>query len=216
MHAFSQSQAQAPAPVAMAVLGDSLACGLGASAPELGLTHLLHGRLRAQCPESALFSFAVPHSTMGDVLRHQVPKLRCITSDLVIVIAGANDLRYTRDVLIITKRFRHLLESIHRAAPNAQIVAGGMPDVTQTIGVPRLLKAPIQRLCARLNERMRSIASVMGDGFIDLFAFTNAPLCEGVQYLCEDGFHPNDFGYAEIAERAYPELARAVGRALKA
>jgi lysophospholipase L1-like esterase len=196
----------------MAVLGDSLAFGLGASAVDLGLAHLLHARLRANRPASTLFTFAVPHSTMGDVLRHQVPQLRGLRVDLVLVIAGANDLRYTRDVLVVTRRFRSLLEAIHQAAPDAEVVAGGMPDVTQTIGVPRLLKAPVQRLCARLNERMRQIVNERGDGFLDMYEYTNAPLCDDADYLCDDGFHPNDFGYAEIAQRAYPTLAAAVER----
>jgi len=215
MHAYPQPLRE-PRPLSVAVLGDSLACGLGASMPEKGLAQLLHATLRAQRPASTLFSFGVPHSTMGDVLRHQVPQLRAVPADLVIVIAGANDLRYTRDVLVITRRFRALLEAIHQAAPNAQVVAGGMPDVTQTVGVPRLLKPAVQRLCARLNERMRGIAESRGDGFIDLFAFTSAPLCCDADYLCADGFHPNDFGYAEIAQRAYPAIAQAVERAVAA
>jgi len=215
MHAFPQPLGQ-PDPLSMAVLGDSLAYGLGASTTEAGLAHLLHAQLRAQRPGSALFSFAVPHSTMGDVLRHQVPQLHGVRTNVVLVIAGANDLRYTRDVVVILRRFRNLLDAIHDAAPDAQLIAGGMPDVTQTVGVPRLLKAPIQRLCERLNERMRRIAISRGDGFLDMFAFTNAPLCAGAEYLCEDGYHPNDFGYAEIAQRAFPEIAAAVERLLSA
>src|SRR5690348_13898768 len=215
MHALQQPLGQ-PSPLSMAVLGDSLAYGLGASTTESGLAHLLHAQLRAKRPASTLFTFAVPHSTMGDVLRHQVPRLRGMCADVVLVIAGANDLRYTRDVLVITRRFRHLLKSIHEAAPQAQLVAGGMPDVTQTIAVPRLLKPPVQRLCERLNERMRAIALGLGDGFLDMFAFTSAPLCEGAQYLCDDGYHPNDFGYAEIAQRAYPAVEAAVERLLSA
>ena len=215
MHAFSQPLPQ-PAPLAMAVLGDSLAYGLGATTVEAGLAHQLHAQVRVERPACSLFTYAVPHSTMGDVLRHQVPQLRTVSVDVVLVIAGANDLRYTRDVLVIARRFGALLEAIASAAPGAQIVAGGMPDVTRTIAVPRLLKAPIQRLCGRLNERMRQIARSSGHGFIDMFAFTSAPLCDGIEYLCGDGFHPNDFGYAEIAKRAYPEIAAAVQRALSA
>ncbi len=215
MHALTQPLGQ-PAPLSMAVLGDSLAYGLGASSRESGLAHLLHAQLRANRPASTLFTFAVPHSTMGDVLRHQVSQMHGLSVDLVMVIAGANDLRYTRDVLVIARRFRNLLEAIHEAAPQAQVVAGGMPDVTQTIGVPRLLKTPVQRLCERLNHRMRQIAISAGDGFIDMFEFTSAPLCAGAEYLCEDGFHPNDFGYAEIAQRAYPALAAAVERLFSA
>lgn len=213
MHAHPQPLSQ-PEPLSMAVLGDSLAYGLGATTLEAGLAQQLHAHLRAERPASTLFNFAVPHSTMGDVLRHQLPKLHGLHTSLVLIIAGANDLRYTRDVLVITRRFRHLLDSIHRVAPNAQLVAGGMPDVTRTVGVPWLLKAPVQRLCGRINDRMRHIARSNGDGFIDLFEFTRAPLCEGTEYLCDDGFHPNDFGYAEIARRAYPEIAAAVARAL--
>jgi lysophospholipase L1-like esterase len=153
---------------------------------------------------------------MGDVLRHQVPKLRGIPADIVLVIAGANDLRYTRDVQVIARRFEGLLHAIAAAAPGAQILAGGMPDVTQTIAVPRAFKAPIARLCARINDRMRAIATASHVGFVDMYAFTHAPLCAGASYLCDDGFHPNDFGYAEIARRAYPELQAAVQRALSA
>lgn len=215
MHALTQPHEQ-PAPLSMAVLGDSLAYGLGATTVELGLAHLLHARLRANRPASTLFTFAVPHSTMGDVLRHQIPHMRGLNIDVVLVIAGANDLRYTRDVIVITRRFRHLLAAIADAAPDAQIVAGGMPDVTRTIGVPWLLKAPIQRLCQRLNDRMRAIAESSGVGFVDLFTFTNAPLCDDAEYLCEDGFHPNDFGYSEIAQRAYPALESALERLFSA
>lgn len=211
MHAYSQPLRQ-PQPLAMAVLGDSLAYGLGATRLEAGLAHALHAQLRAEYPASTLANFAVPHATMGDVLRHQVPLLHRHAADIVLVIAGANDLRYTRDVIVIMRRYRTLLQAIHDAAPSAEVVAGGMPDVTQTIGVPRLLKPPIQRLCERLNERMRRIALANGDGFVDMFAYTNAPLCEGAEYLCDDGFHPNDFGYAEIAQRAYPEIAAAAQR----
>jgi lysophospholipase L1-like esterase len=211
MHALTEPLGR-PATLSMAVLGDSLAFGLGASSVELGLAHLLHSKLRADRPASTLFTFAVPHSTMGDVLRHQVPQLHGLRVDLVLAIAGANDLRYTRDVLVITRRFRAMLEAIHGAVPDAEIVAGGMPDVTQTIGVPRLLKAPVQRLCARLNERMQQITLSFGYGFVDMFAFTNAPLRDDMKYLCDDGFHPNDFGYSEIAQRAYPTLAAVVDR----
>src|SRR5579883_2133239 len=63
------------AAISMAVLGDSLAYGLGASRPENGLAHLLFGRVREIRPGSTYANFGVPHSTVGDVLRHQVPQL---------------------------------------------------------------------------------------------------------------------------------------------
>ncbi|HET7813938.1 MAG TPA: hypothetical protein VFL13_06155, partial [Candidatus Baltobacteraceae bacterium] len=43
-------------------------------------------------------------------------------------------------------------------------------------------------------------------GFIDLYLYTSAPLYPDRAYLCDDGYHPNDFGYAEIAERSLPAI----------
>jgi lysophospholipase L1-like esterase len=209
MHQVSEALSR-PARLAMVALGDSLAFGFGASKEEHGLAHRIFAQLRESRPGSTYANFAVPHSTMGDVLRHQVPKLHGTQADVVFLVAGANDLRYTRDTFVFARRFRHLLQAVHNAALQATIAVGGMPDVTQTIGVPPLLKPAIVRICARLNETMRRIVAEFGDCFVDLFAFTNAPFCPGEVYLCEDGYHPNDFGYAEISERAYPAIVARV------
>lgn len=211
MHQYSPSTRNENGPIRLAILGDSLACGLGASRHETGMTQRLYLRLRAERPGSSFSNYAVPHSTMGDVLRHQVPRLKGKQADAVLLIAGANDLRYTRDTIVFARRFRNLLDAVHAAAPSAIVIAGGMPDVTQTIGVPWLLKAPVMRLCRRMNSMMRAIVEERGDHFLDMFAFTNAPLSGcAASLLCEDGYHPNDDGYAQIAERAYPALIAAV------
>ncbi len=196
----------------MAVLGDSLAFGLGASCAEKGLAYLIFRRVREGRSASTYSNFAVPHSTMGDVLRHQLPALHGSRVNFVLLIAGANDLRFTRDPALVKRRFRKLLEGVHELAPQAAVVAGGMPDVTQTIGVPAFLKPAAARLCRRINEGMRESTAQFGDEFIDMFEFTAAPLVEGMQYLCDDGYHPSDFGHAEIAERCYPAIERALLR----
>ena len=211
MHAFKQPQPQ-PAPVTMVVLGDSLAYGLGATNVENGLAHLIFRRLREDRPGSTYANYAVPHSTMGDVLRHQLPHLHQSNAGLVLLVAGANDLRFTRDPAIIKRRFQKLLETVHDLAPRAAVVAGGMPDVTQTIGVPVFLKPAAARLCRRINDAMRGVVARSGDEFIDMFEYTSAPLVAGAQYMCDDGYHPADFGHAEIAERSYPSVAKALLR----
>lgn len=208
MQSASQSHSES-ARFSLAVLGDSLAYGMGATKEEHSLSRRLYAQLRAERPGSTYANYAVPYSTLGDVLRHQVPLLHGTQADLVLLIAGANDLRYTRDVTVIARRFRHLLQAIHEAAPLASVVAAGMPDVTCTVAVPRMLKQGIARLCSRINEKMRRIVYDFSDEFIDLYAFTNAPLRpDEIVYLCEDGYHPSDAGHAELAERAYPSLAK--------
>lgn len=201
-----------PAPVSMAILGDSLAYGLGATCAENGLAHLLFRQMREVRPGSTFSNYGIPHSTMGDVLRHQVPQLARASASMVLLIAGANDMRFTRDVALIERRFRRLLESVHAAAPVAVIVAAGMPDITKTAGVPPLLKAAAARVCRRINDAMRRVIGELDDEFLDLFEYTSSPLFPDREYLCRDGYHPGDFGYAEIAERAYPTIERALTR----
>lgn len=205
MHQVSGLQPQ-PRRYSVAVAGDSLAYGLGARDERSGLTQRLFEAIRAQHPGSTFSNYSVPHATMGDVLRHQIGKLHGTQCDLVILIAGANDLRYTGDRIVFARRFRALLQATHDAAPQARVIVGGMPDVTQTAGVHPLMKAAISRLCGWMNETMRRIAAQFGDGFIDLYLYTSAPLYPDREYLCDDGYHPNDFGYAEIAERSLPAI----------
>ena len=192
--------------LSVAVVGDSLAHGLGAETSAGGLTQRIFAALRAEHPGSTYANFAVPHATMGDVLRHQIPQLRTTQCNLAILIAGANDLRYTRDRMVFARRFAHLLGAVHEAAPQAVVIVFGMPDVTQTAGVHKFLKPAVAKLCARLNDMMRRIAVQFGDGFVDLFLYTSAPLFPDREYLCDDGYHPNDFGYEEIAGRAMPAI----------
>jgi lysophospholipase L1-like esterase len=205
MHQTSGEASAAPR-LSVVVLGDSLAYGLGASKEEHGLTQRVFAQLRADRPGSTFANHAVPHATMGDVLRHQVPKLRGAQADVVLLIAGANDLRYTHDRLVFARRFRHLLQEVRRAAPAARIVVGGMPDVTQTVAVPWFAKAAVSRVCRMFNGIMQRIAGDLAHGFVDLFAYTNKPLQTEIPYLCDDGYHPNDDGYAEIAQRSMPAI----------
>ena len=205
MHQVSAVQGPARR-LSVVVVGDSLAYGLGAAGEGGGLTQRIFSELRRTRPASTYVNHAVPHSTMGDVLRHQVPKLQRAQCDLVLLIAGANDLRYTFDRIVFARRFRYLLGAVHAAAPQARVIVGGMPDVTQTIAVHKLVKPAVAKLCARLNQTMARIAREFNDGFIDLFCYTSSPLSSGTPYLCDDGYHPNDFGYAEIASRAMPAI----------
>ena len=213
MQAFTHPLS-APDPIRMVVIGDSLAAGLGASGPENGIAYLLFDRVRKQRLGSTYVNFAVPHATMGDVLRVQVPKLSRLGAGLVLLIAGANDLRHTTDGEVVMRRFVRLLDAAHEAAPGAAFLVGGMPDVSQTVGVPAYLKAVAARLCRKVNERMRIEVQRRDDAFLDLFRFTHAPLCLGASYLCEDGYHPCDFGYHEIASRGMDALDLALTRLL--
>lgn len=214
MHDCSESLCETGR-LSVAFVGDSLAYGLGASKYEHSLPSRLFTQMCAGRPGSTYANYAVPHSTMGDVLRHQVPQLHGKELDVVVLIAGANDLRYTRDAIIFARRFRHLLQAVHLEAPGACVIAGGMPDVTQTIGVPKLLKPAVARLCSRLNVTMQAIVAEYGDHFLDMFAFTNAPRRgDAASLLCDDGYHPNDEGYAEICDRAYPVITAALAALL--
>jgi lysophospholipase L1-like esterase len=198
-------------PFHMAVVGDSLAYGTGAGSTHLGFAYRLYTRLREGKPQSTYVNVAVPGATMADVTSLQVPQLRKLHPNVVLIVAGANDMLQTSDVGMFSRRYARMIEAVRAAAPRARIIASGMPDVSATLHVPAFAKGAASALCATLNEEMHRVAMRQGAIFLDLFALTNPAAADHYgKYLSADGFHPSAQGYAELAKAAYPILETAL------
>jgi lysophospholipase L1-like esterase len=148
---------------------------------------------------------------MTDVTVRQIPRLRGTHADVVLVVAGANDLLHSPDVAVFTRRYARMIEAVRAALPGARIVAAGMPDVSATLHVPDFAKAIASATCATLNGEMHKVAKREGAIFLDLFALTTPSNPQHhAKYLSSDGFHPSAEGYAELAKAAYPAIESAL------
>jgi lysophospholipase L1-like esterase len=158
------------------VLGDSMAQGVGASAYDRGWV----GQLAATMPAHRLVNLSVSGGRVSDLLERQLPAMEAlgVAPDLVTVVIGSNDLISRRWRVGLAERFTQLLERL----PHGAVVA------TQPGGRPG--SAELNRLLDR--------AAAAGD--IVLAEFRTPRMRSWRGKLSADHFHPNDLGYAGMAD----------------
>lgn len=172
--AWQEHDATVPGPV-WAVLGDSTAQGVGASAHGRGYV----GLLAAHMPELRVRNLSVSGARIGDVVRYQLPQLSALEPSLVTCAVGANDLLRTRSVESITAALHELL--------------AGLPPGAVVATLPRGIR---ERAAERLNDLIWAAAPARGLRVADVWAHTGPPW-RGK--YARDGFHPSDRGYPDWA-----------------
>ena len=101
--------------------------------------------------------------------------------------------------------FNELISRLRSRAPTARIVALNLPNLAAApyvSGSPSSDKSVLQRIAVGIADRINA-AATQNVIIVDL-------LCESRLYsaanFSSDGFHPNDQGYALIADLLYPAL----------
>lgn len=165
-------------------LGDSMAQGVGASAYDRGWV----GQLAADVPDHRLVNLSVYGGRVSDILERQLPAMESIgvEPDLVTVIIGSNDL--------ISKKLRAglptALAELLRRVPRGTIIG------TQPGGRPGSLE---------FNRQVDEAASA---GHVRIAEFRDPRMRSWRGKLSRDHFHPNDLGYAGMAEIVAEALQR--------
>jgi lysophospholipase L1-like esterase len=198
----------APAPLRIVVLGDSLALGTGANDPANGLTFRIYRALAAARPGSEITSFAIGGTRASDVRRLEVESLDPHATDLVLLIAGGNDVIRRTPPAAFARDYQGLLAAIRARVPRATLVAFGVPDVARS---PLFSDSRVktEALSRADDDAVRRAAAANGAAFVDLFAYTyHEP--ESQAFFSSDDFHPSDAGYARLAAFALPVVMRAL------
>jgi lysophospholipase L1-like esterase len=168
----------APGPLWIA-LGDSIAQGIGASAPDQGYVGQLLARLQhADGRPWRVLNLSVSGARVGDVRRTQVPALREYVGDAELVTCGVgvNDL--------IQPGFRHVparVRALTRELPSHSVVA----TVPHGFSFWRTVA---------LNTVIRREVQATALGIADVWHRTRRPY-DGK--LSIDHFHPSDAGHAD-------------------
>jgi acyl-CoA thioesterase-1 len=193
-------------PVEVAVLGDSLALGTGASDSSRGFAFDLYRDLTVTHPGSEITNYAIGGSTAADVLRLQTGRLRERRVDVAIVCVGGNDVARGVDPTAFARSYDALLAAARRAAPRAHIIAVGVPDVSISPLFADHAEL-IRRLAVEDDRAARAAAAKHGAAYVDLFAVTNGRH-DPATFLSADRFHPSDSGHALIAAAVLPVFLR--------
>lgn len=157
-------------------LGDSMAQGVGASAHDRGWV----GQLAASVPGHRLVNLSVYGGRVTDVVERQIPAMRTlgVEPDLVTVVIGSNDL--------ISRRLRAALPDA--VAQMLRLLPAGTVIGTQPGGRPGALE---------FNRQLDEAAAA---GRVRIAEFRDPRMRSWRGKLSRDFFHPNDLGYAGMAE----------------
>ncbi len=201
-------------PVAISVLGDSLAFGTGASEPTGGFAFRLYESIERERPGSEITNDAIGGTTVADVLRLEVDRLRGTHPDLIVVCVGGNDVVRRTDPHAFARSYARLVDAIRREVPQAELVLVGVPNVATSPLFADFDARAIALFSREDDAAVRSNAVRTGAGFVDLFALSQAAKSRP-GFFSSDQFHPSDDGHERIAERALPIVERALATATR-
>ena len=199
----------------LAVLGDSIAAGVGDPAPgyhDLSWADRLAAALRRSADRIgrsfAYLNTGVPAVEARQIRERQLGRAVAFAPDVAVVAAGANDmLRRAFDPRRVEREIDGIVGPLARSG--CLVVTFGLLDLSRTAFVPTGMRADLRRRLVGLNEVSRAVAGRHGGLFVDFF---DHPALDDTLFSA-DMIHPNRRGHAHIAAALVCALA---GRAARA
>ena len=197
----------------LAVLGDSIAYGQGASRPADTVGARLAARLQAAGTDVDVRVFAVP-GARSQGLGPQVQRAVPVRPDVALIIIGANDVTH---FVPPQQAAAHLGDAVRALrAAGAEVVVAPAPDLSVVPWVPPQMQAAVRAGCVAFQQAQSraavAAAARVADGAGE--SATGVPVDPGL--FSADRFHPSSAGYAVITEALAPAVDAAAAAVLTA
>jgi lysophospholipase L1-like esterase len=195
----------------LAIVGDSIAYGVGAARPADTLGPRLVAALTADGIEALYRVYAVPGAVSADLGR-QVERAREWRPEVAVIVVGANDL--TR--LVPPDRAADALGLAVRALKEvgARVVVAPAPDLAVVPHVPPAFRRLVSTGSGILRRAQAAAATAAGAVVADPEGSTSAEFAADPRLFAADRFHPSSAGYAVIAAALAPVVVEAGREAL--
>jgi lysophospholipase L1-like esterase len=193
--------------IQLAVLGDSIGAGQGASRREDTIaSRLVRGVAEAGVEASAqVFAVSGARST---ALPAQVDRALEWQPTVAVIVIGANDVTHRTPPDAAAAA---LAEAVRRLrSRGVQVVVAPAPDLSSVPHVPPSLRPLVRAASARLRDRQVSAAVAEGALVADHEASTASAFGADQSLFSADRFHPSSAGYAVIAAELLPHVLDAV------
>lgn len=187
------------------VFGDSLALGVGASSSDNGFVQLLVDRMRRDDPDATVANFAVGGATVNDVAQQQTARAAGLSATDVWLCVGGNDVTHATPTDQFSASEQALAAQLRAMWPAAHIIIFGVPDVSRSPDFPGVVKIRLHGDAGVDNGAAEDAARASQADFVDLYSFSDTDLDVSADFSA-DAFHPNDRGYAAIADFAAARL----------
>ena len=185
--------------VSFAVLGDSLAAGMGAELPEqLPGVRLARGLADEFDRPVRLVTHAISGSRTID-LEAQVDRALIDPPELALVIIGGNDVTARTSIgasaSLLGRQVTRLIDA------GATVVVGTCPDLAIVVPIPQPLRTIASRYSLSLARAQRRVLDEISARAVSLAALLSPEfLARPDELFSADRFHPNGKGY-EFATR---------------
>jgi lysophospholipase L1-like esterase len=197
------------APHRLAVVGDSIAWGMGAARPQERLAPRLVDGLAAAGIEAEARVFAVPGARSTGLLP-QVDQARQWGPDATVIVIGANDLTHLEPLEPAVAALEQAIEQLNRIG--SRVVLAPAPDLSMVPHVPPVARPLVRAMSLDYRRRQVALADRLGARVADADGETAARFtAEPAVMFSADRFHPSSAGYAVIAEVVLPELLASFG-----
>ena len=196
----------AEVPLRLAVFGDSIAFGQGASDPSHTIGVRLAVGLQCAGTPTELRVFAVPRAR-SDALGGQLRAARAWRPQLAVIVVGANDLTHfvppDQAVAALGKAVRGLRDD------GCSVVVVPAPDLSVVPWVPPEWQAMVRSVSSALRAGQVRAANAVGARVADVNGSTAAAFAADPNLFSADRFHPSSAGYALIAAAIEPAVLAA-------
>ena len=152
-----------------------------------------------------LINLGIPGVHADSALNVEVPIALDSHPDVVTVWLAVNDLADNVSLTNYAQSLDTLLTHLQTLTPHTRILVANVPDVTS---LPHFQADDAQVLHTRIAAYNTVIASLVQKHhvlLVDLYTRWQ-DLANHPDYISDDGFHPNAFGYAAIASIFYQVL----------
>jgi lysophospholipase L1-like esterase len=192
--------------VKLAVLGDSIAWGQGATRDRDRLGPRLVDALAVHGYDATLQVFAVPGARSRG-LAAQVGAAASWRPDLALVVIGANDLTHLEPV---EPAVAALADAVRRLrAVGAEVVVAPAPDLSAVPHVPVFLRQVVRESSDLYRELQTAAVLAAGGRVADPAQRASRAFAQDPAMFSADRFHPSSAGYAVIADAVLPALVDA-------
>jgi lysophospholipase L1-like esterase len=195
--------------LSFAVLGDSLAAGLGAESPDwLPGVRLARGLADELGRPVRLVTHAISGSRTTD-LEAQVDRALIDPPDLALVIIGGNDvtarIRVSTSATLLGHQVTRLMEA------GTTVVVGTCPNLSIVLPIPQPLRTIASRYSLSLARAQRRVLDRLGARAVSVAALLSPEfLARPHELFSADRFHPNGKGYEFAANVLLAPLCDAV------
>ena len=157
-----------------------------------------------------LINLGIPGITLHEALSLELPVALDSRPELVTIWLGVNDIADKVPVSSYAHDLDLMLTRIESHAPSAHILIANIPDLTLLPYFASYNQQALHNIIAAYNATIAREAQQHHVILVNL-SQQNYNLREHPEYISNDGLHPNDLGYSQIAELFYKTLQQSQG-----